>query len=67
MQIEWLNDSACNAVFRDAATAARALVSLGIPLPPEAAAPDGSSDVPTPPCMGRHACWRFMNSPSHYP
>ena len=44
VQIEWLNDSACNAVFPDAAQAARALVGLGTPLPPEATIPEGSSE-----------------------
>lgn len=55
VHIEWLNDSSCNAVLRDAASAARALVSMGTPLPPDAAVPDGSSDVPLLLCLCRHA------------
>ena len=46
MQVEWLNDSACNAIFPDAAAAARALISMGTPLPPDAVVPEGSSEVP---------------------
>eukprot|EP00887_Chlorella_sp_A99_P005449 scaffold1.g5449.t1 len=32
---EWINDSSCNVLFADAATAKRAVVGLGKPLPPE--------------------------------
>lgn len=33
--LQWINDSCCNVLFRDAATAKRAVVGLGKPLPPE--------------------------------
>ncbi|GAB4817936.1 hypothetical protein N2152v2_004982 [Parachlorella kessleri] len=33
--VEWINDSCCNVLFRDGATAKRAVVGLGKPLPPD--------------------------------
>lgn len=33
--VEWLDDSACNILFRDEFTAKRAIFSMGKPLPPE--------------------------------
>lgn len=33
--MEWINDSSCNVLFADAATAKRAVVGLGKPLPPD--------------------------------
>jgi hypothetical protein len=33
--VEWINDSCCNVLFADTATANRAVVGLGKPLPPE--------------------------------
>ena len=64
VEIEWLNDSACCAVFPDAAAAARVLVGMGRPLPPEAVAPEGSSEA-QPPCCTVQACVQPGNRVVH--
>ncbi|KAI8464820.1 MAG: hypothetical protein J3K34DRAFT_525865 [Monoraphidium minutum] len=43
--VEWINDSSCCVLFADAASAARAIVGTGHPLPPDQQAPDAGGQA----------------------
>lgn len=43
--VEWINDSSCCVLFGDAASAARAIIGTGHPMPPDQEAPDAGGQA----------------------